>query len=123
MRRFWPRRNKAPSPRRDLICRKRNSFGGLRVQHFREATFIRKEQVMRMGITGLALTAAVALSVSGTLAPAAAASAGITAKTHQASGDELSSAKRRHARVYRHYRGNAGPAQAFGAIAGTIGGI
>src|SRR6185436_5851610 len=58
------------------------------------------------------------------VAPAAAASGGITAKTtQQASGDELSAAKRHRARVYRHYRGNAGAAQAFGAIAGTIGGI
>jgi hypothetical protein len=80
---------------------------------------------MRIGITGLALTAAIALSVSGTVAPAAAASNDVAMKTSQrtASADELSAAKRRHARVYRHYRGNAGAAQAFGAIAGTIGGI
>jgi hypothetical protein len=83
---------------------------------------------MRIGITALALTAAVALSVSGAVVPAAAAPGGVTAKTmQQAGGDELSSAKRRHARVHRHYRGyrsgNAGAAQAFGAIAGTIGGI
>jgi hypothetical protein len=83
---------------------------------------------MRIGITALAMTATVALSLSGTVAPATAAPGGVTAKTTpQANGDELSSAKRRHARVHRNYRGyrsgNAGAAQAFGAIAGTIGGI
>jgi hypothetical protein len=78
---------------------------------------------MRIGITGLAITAAVALSFAGIATPAAAASGGIAAKTsHQATnGDELS-ARRRHVR--RYYRsGNAGAARAFGAIAGTIGGI
>jgi hypothetical protein len=42
---------------------------------------IQKEQVMRIGITALALTAAVALSVSGTVVPAAAAPGGVTATT------------------------------------------
>jgi hypothetical protein len=83
---------------------------------------------MRTGITALALTAAVAVSFSGVATPASAASSGITAKTvqHAAPADELSAAKRRHARVYRHYGnrgGNAAAGQAFGAIAGTIGGI
>jgi hypothetical protein len=87
-----------------------------------------KGKVMRIGITALALTAAVAVSFSGAATPASAASSGITAKTaqHAATGDELSAAKRRHARVYRHYgyrSGNAAAGQAFGAIAGTIGGI
>ena len=76
---------------------------------------------MRMGITGLAVAAAMALTSSGFATPAAAASDGLALKASQQTvqGDEFSSRRRQ----VRHYRGNAGAARAFGAIAGTIGGI
>jgi len=76
---------------------------------------------MRIANTMLATTAAVALLAMAPL-PAAAGSVGTPLKSGvtTARADELS-ARQRH---YRHYRsGNAAAARAFGAIAGTVGGI
>jgi hypothetical protein len=74
--------------------------------------------------TALAVATAAALALGAIdLTPAAAGPARISDKTvgvEQAS-DEVS-ARKRHRRVYRH-RGHAAPLHAFGAIAGTIGGI
>ncbi|HKA73833.1 MAG TPA: hypothetical protein VKE26_18620, partial [Xanthobacteraceae bacterium] len=76
---------------------------------------------MRIANTMLATTAALALLAMAPV-PAAAGSAEASLKPGviTASADELS-ARKRH---YRHYRsGNAAAARAFGAIAGTVGGI
>src|SRR5262249_56347871 len=82
------------------------------------------EGSVRMGLAGLGAAAGRALSSSGFATPAAAATDGLALKASQQTiqGDEFSS-RRRQVRHYRHYRGNAGAARAFGAIAGTIGGI
>jgi hypothetical protein len=71
-----------------------------------------------------ATVAALALTTIDLRPAAAASSDGLKPAGIQAAGvDEMSARKRqRHVRHYRH-RGNAGAAQAFGAIAGTIGGI
>ena len=80
---------------------------------------------MRIGISGLAVTAAAALGLSVmTLQPAAAAPRGVVVNRAHVAGvaDELSS-RRRHVRRYHYRSGNAAAARAFGAIAGTIGSI